>query len=127
MPRNSQNLVEANRSQTISETDSFTPERHAQFHSHLPGGNVRARRGLQHWSRRQMLKQLDSSLELTGFDCVPERLAALDRQVYTRSLCRLSTAIPIEDESFNVILGGEFIEHVPPAFYGSYLVRGDKW
>jgi predicted SAM-dependent methyltransferase len=47
-------------------------------------------------------------------DCVPERVSALDDSVYDQGICAFSTEIPAENASFDAILGGEFIEHVPP-------------
>lgn len=108
-------LIDANRSQRGSETDSFTPERYRQMHAHFPkaakkildvGCNT-GRGGI-------VLKGINPEYELTGLDCVPERLAALDKQVYQQTICGFSTDIPVGNKSFDAIVGGEFIEHVPP-------------
>ena len=109
-------LIGANRSQRGSETDSFTPARYRQMQSHFPGharaildvGCNTGRGGI-------VLKSLDPAYELTGLDCVPERLAALDEAVYQRTICGFSNEIPVGNQNFDVIVGGEFIEHVPPS------------
>src|ERR1700752_4262939 len=102
-----QDLVEANRSQRVSETDSFTPDRYRQMAGHFPEG---AKKGLDVGCNTgrggAVLKALDPAFELTGLDCVPERLAALDRAVYSRALCGFSNTIPADDRSFDVIVGG---------------------
>lgn len=62
-----------------------------------------------------MLKDRDASLELSGLDCVPERIAALDQKLYQRAFCGFTTNIPVEGGSFDVVVGGELIEHIPPS------------
>jgi SAM-dependent methyltransferase len=47
-------------------------------------------------------------------DCVQERIAALDRSVYQEGICGFSTQVPAANGSFDAIVAGEFIEHVPP-------------
>ena len=108
--------VEANRSQRGSETDSFTPARYRQMQAHFPShakkildaGCNTGRGGI-------VLKAINPGYELTGLDCVPERLAALDKTVYQQALCGFASNLPVGDNSFDVIVGGEFIEHVPPS------------
>jgi SAM-dependent methyltransferase len=62
-----------------------------------------------------VLKAINPAYELTGLDCVPERLAALDKTGYQQALCGFSSNLPVGNNSFDVIGGGEFIEHVPPS------------
>jgi len=109
-------LIDANRSQRGSETDSFTPARYRQMQAHFPeavkkildvGCNT-GRGGI-------VLKSINPAYELTGLDCVPERLAALDRKIYQQTICGFSSDIPVGNKSFDAIVGGEFIEHVPPS------------
>jgi len=115
-PDNKLKWIEANRNQLVSETDSFTPARYRQMHRHFP---VAAKSvldmGCNTGRGGQILKTCDASLDLTGMDCVPERVAALDKSIYQHVLCCFSTEIPSEDKHFDVIVGGEFIEHVPPS------------
>jgi ubiquinone/menaquinone biosynthesis C-methylase UbiE len=108
-------LAAVNRLQEVSEKDSFTPDRYRQFYRHFP---VRAKTildvGCNTGRGGDVLKTCNPAIELTGIDCVPERIAALDKRVYDRTLCGLSTQIPAPDGSFDVVVAGEFIEHVPP-------------
>lgn len=60
------------------------------------------------------LKQLNPKLTLLGLDCVQERLDALP-ECYSQNMHGLSTNIPIEDRSVDVIVAGEFLEHLYPA------------
>ena len=109
-------LIEANRSQRVSETDSFTPARYQQLRAHFPrhAKNI-LDVGCNTGRGGAILKALDPTYELTGLDCVPERLAALDKTVYQQVLCGFSNNIAAGNNSFDVVVGGEFIEHVPPS------------
>jgi SAM-dependent methyltransferase len=62
----------------------------------------------------RVLKSLDPGLEIVGLDCVPERVEKLDPAVYSKSFCCFGDKIPVSERSLDVIVGGEFIEHVPP-------------
>jgi 2-polyprenyl-3-methyl-5-hydroxy-6-metoxy-1,4-benzoquinol methylase len=108
-------LIELNRAQQISEEDIFTEKRYKQFvhrfHDHtqkvLDVGCNTGRGGA-------VMKALLPRLEITGLDCVPERVAALDPTNYDSSICCFTQTIPLASESFDAIVAGEFIEHVPP-------------
>jgi len=101
--------------QSISEQDSFTAERYAQFARLLQKSAVTildigcntGRGGLR-------LKQLNPNLTLVGLDCVQERLDALP-ECYARKVYGLSTEIPLEDQSMDAVVAGEFLEHLYPA------------
>ncbi|NEQ27414.1 MAG: class I SAM-dependent methyltransferase, partial [Microcoleus sp. SIO2G3] len=51
---------------------------------------------------------------LLGLDCVQERLDALPT-CYSQKVHGLSTDIPLEDLSVDVVVAGEFLEHLYPA------------
>ena len=108
-------IIDLNRAQTISETDTFTERRYRQFTRHLPevardildvGCNT-GRGGA-------VMKALRPSLSITGLDCVPERLSVLDRSVYASSVCSFTESIQLPSDSFDAVVSGEFIEHLPP-------------
>jgi 2-polyprenyl-3-methyl-5-hydroxy-6-metoxy-1,4-benzoquinol methylase len=114
MPQDRSEIVEVNRAQT-SEKDTFTPERYRQFHTHLP---VDAKKimdvGCGIGRGGEALKACNAGLELTGLDCVPQRVAALDKAVYSEALCGFATDIPGESGRYDAVVAGEFLEHVPP-------------
>lgn len=88
MSQSDSGLIQANRAQSFSETDTFTPARYRQMRSHFPPfAKAVLDVGCNTGRGGQMLKTCDSSLELTGFDCVPERVNALDKAVYRAALC----------------------------------------
>lgn len=104
-----------NTQHNASERDSFTVERYEQFFNFFPQGNPKVldvgcstgRGGLR-------LKKLNPNMTLSGLDCVRERLDTLP-ECYSKRVHGLSTDIPIEDRSIDVIVAGEFLEHLYPA------------
>ena len=108
-------IVELNRGQEVNVTDPFTERRYEQFVRHLPpeahdvldvGCNT-GRGGL-------VMKTLRPSLRITGLDCVPERVEALDPKIYDARICDFTQSFSWPSDSFDAIVAGEFIEHLPP-------------
>lgn len=113
--RDFKRIEAANRAQLVSETDTFTPDRYRQMAAHFPGNPTTILDvGCNTGRGGAVLKELYPNIDLTGLDCVPERLAHLDKRIYQQSVCGFTHELPFEDRSFDVIVGGEFIEHVPP-------------
>jgi ubiquinone/menaquinone biosynthesis C-methylase UbiE len=107
------NYEELNLKQPESEFDPFTEDRYKQFYKHFPktacsvldiGCNT-GRGGV-------VLKQLSKNLKIHGLDAVRDRLERLPKDVYEEVLYGYSTQIPCEDNSFDVVVAGEFIEHI---------------
>lgn len=107
--------LDRNVQQPESERDPFTPTRYRQFASRLPAtaksvldvGCNTGRGGSE-------LKQVRPDLSLMGLDVVQERLDRLPAGVYDRRICGSATHIPLEDESVDGVVAGEFIEHLYP-------------
>jgi len=108
-------IIELNRGQKVSEIDPFTEGRYKQFVRHLPSD---ARDvldvGCNTGRGGAAMKALRPSLCMTGLDCVPERVAALDPKIYDATICDFTNSISSPAESFDAIVAGEFIEHLPP-------------
>jgi len=108
-------IVELNRGQKVSEIDPFTEGRYKQFVRHLQSnahevldvGCNTGRGGV-------VMKTLRPSLRITGLDCVPERVEALDPNIYHARICDFTESISSPSDSFDAIVAGEFIEHLPP-------------
>jgi ubiquinone/menaquinone biosynthesis C-methylase UbiE len=105
----------ANIVQEAAERDTFTVERYRQFARQLPDGDhahvldvgcSTGRGGVE-------LARARPGAVLWGLDVVQRRLDELPA-VYTKRICGLSTAIPIDDEIIDAILAGEFLEHLRP-------------
>jgi 2-polyprenyl-3-methyl-5-hydroxy-6-metoxy-1,4-benzoquinol methylase len=108
------NLIDLNREQQFSETDTFTSERYAQFVKHFPpktrdildiGCNT-GRGG-------QVMKSLIPTVQIVGLDCVVERLQSIDPIVYESTICGFASDIAVPSGSYDAIVAGEIIEHIP--------------
>ena len=107
--------VKQNLERPDSDTDPFTRERYVQFHRFLPKDaktilDVGANTG----RGGQRLAELNSVYRITALDCVQSRLDELPK-CYCGVICGLSNAIPAEDQSFDAIVAGEFLEHLYPS------------
>ena len=105
----------ANRGQFSSEADDFTQERYVQFFRHLPPDAVSVLDvGCNTGRGGAVLKRLAPELQIDGLDCVPERLNAVQEKIYNRRICSFTSSIDAETRSYDAIVAGEFLEHVPP-------------
>jgi ubiquinone/menaquinone biosynthesis C-methylase UbiE len=98
--------------QGASERDPFTVKRYQQFYRFFPQ-NVRSVLDIGCNTGRggQELKSLNPNLEVYGLDCVQDRLEKLPKE-YQAGIYGLSTEIPCDDRKFDVVVAGEFIEHI---------------
>lgn len=99
--------------QPESEHDPFTEDRYRQFHKFLPQG---ARSvldiGCNTGRGGRVLKELDSNLLIYGLDAVRDRLDRLPQDAYEQGVHGYSTKIPNEDDTYDAVVAGEFIEHI---------------
>jgi SAM-dependent methyltransferase len=108
-------IVALNRAEIQSEVDTFTARRYRQFVRHFPP-HVRTVLdvGCNTGRGGPVMKALVPDLRLTGIDCVPERVAAVDALTYAERICGYANAIPLVSDSFDAIVAGEFIQALPP-------------
>jgi SAM-dependent methyltransferase len=110
------NYEALNLAQPESEKDTFTEDRYRQFHRFFPKTVSRVLDiGCNTGRGGRVLKALDARLQIFGLDAVKDRLERLPVGVYQQTVHGLSTKIPIEGESFEVVVAGEFIEHLYPS------------
>lgn len=113
---NSDEIIELNRQQAVSEADPFTERRYRQFVDHFaPQTHEVLDVGCNTGRGGMVMKTIWPSLRITGVDCVPERVGALDPEVYETKICGFTHDLPLPPESFDAIVAGEFLEHISPA------------
>lgn len=97
------------------ENDDFTLERYRQFYHFFPKSvkNV-LDLGCNTGRGGEVLKDINKSLELTGLDVIKDNIDRLPKDVYKHGICGSATDIPVDDDTFNVVVAGEIIEHLYP-------------
>ena len=107
------NYEKLNLSQPESEHDSFTEERYLQFLRFFPNRtktvldiDCNTGRG------GKALKMLNPDLRIFGLDAVKARIDRLPMDAYESGVHGYSTKIPGADGSYDVVVAGEFIEHI---------------
>ncbi len=104
-----------NVAQFESEIDPFSIERYQQFYRHFPSDvSYVLDVGCNTGRGGNELKKLNNDLKITGLDCVRERLDRIQEGIYEQKICSLTTNIDAPDCFFDVIVAGEFIEHLHP-------------
>jgi SAM-dependent methyltransferase len=99
--------------QPESESDPFTEERYHQFYRHFPS---KARTvldiGCNTGRGGRVLKELNHNLHIYGLDAVKDRVNRLPVDAYESGVHGYSTHIPNDDGIYDVVVAGEFIEHI---------------
>lgn len=107
------NYEALNLTQPESEHDPFTEDRYRQFYRFLPKGTSSVLDiGCNTGRGGSVLKGLDNSLKIFGLDAVRDRLDRLPKNVYEEGVHGYSTKIPNEDDTYDAVVAGEFIEHI---------------
>ena len=97
------------------EDDPFTEDRYVQFARFLPDDtHAILDVGCNDGRGGAVLAKLRPDLEIAGLDCVQAKLDMLPK-CYARRVCGMSTKIPSADGSFDVVVAGEFLEHLYPS------------
>jgi ubiquinone/menaquinone biosynthesis C-methylase UbiE len=110
-----QRYRDGNAEQAIALDDTFSLERYRQFAGHLPSGPLRILDvGCAEGRGGAELHRVRPDVELSGLDCVAERLSNLP-PCYHGRIEGMTQEIPIEDRSFDAVVAGEFLEHLYPA------------
>jgi SAM-dependent methyltransferase len=107
---------QVNKLQTNSEDNPLTPARYRQFARHFPPKTETVLDvGCNNGRGGVVIKQLlGQNAKLFGVECVQERIDQIPAGVYEKVFYGLADDIPLEDNSLDVVLAGEIIEHVLP-------------
>lgn len=107
------NYEKLNLLQPESEKDPFTEDRYRQFYRFFSKTASKILDiGCNTGRGGRVLKSLDKNLMIYGLDAVKDRLDRLPEGIYQEGIHGHSTDIPVEDGSFDVVVAGEFIEHI---------------
>lgn len=99
--------------QSGGETDPFTEDRYRQFYKFMPKHAIKVLDiGCNTGRGGGVLKALNNDLLIYGLDAVRDCLDSLPKNVYEHGVHGYSTNIPNEDNSYDVVVAGEFIEHI---------------
>jgi SAM-dependent methyltransferase len=104
-----------NELQEVSETDPFTESRYLQFAKFLPAGPLKVLDvGCNTGRGGAVLKEQRPDVSIFGLDLLQSRLDRLPKNVYSGTVCGSATQIPNDDETYDAVIAGEFIEHLLP-------------
>lgn len=100
--------------QVESESDNFTIDRYKQFCRYIPIHSISILDiGCNTGRGGEVVKHLLPNTLITGLDTVKDRVARLPKEYYS-GIYGISTNIPCADSLFDVVVAGEFIEHLYP-------------
>lgn len=109
------NYNQLNIQNKASENDPFTMSRYRQFYKFFPSNaKLILDIGCNTGRGGRILKELNEELVIFGIDIVLNRLKRVSRDVYDNGICCKSSHIPFDNGKFDVIVAGEFIEHLTP-------------
>ena len=101
--------------QKWAETDTFTEDRYKQFFHFFPKNCLKVLDlGCSTGRWGAILKKLDKDFIIIGIYIVKSRLEQIPPNIYYQTINCLSTSIPLDDCSVDVVVAGEFIEHLYP-------------
>lgn len=105
------------------DADPFTEERYTQFYRHFPNNTQKVLDiGCNTGRGGKTLKNLNPNLRIHGLDAVKDFLDALPKDIYESGIqVGESNKIPAEDGFYDVVVAGEFIEHLYQADFEQIL------
>ena len=109
--------------QVAAETDTFTSERYLQFIRHFRSGTrsvldigcATGRGGF-------IIKKNCPGIKLYGLDVVEERIEKIRKEnIYEHLYVASAIQIPCNDNTFDAVVAGEFVEHISPDDFNKVL------
>ncbi|HXB91675.1 MAG TPA: methyltransferase domain-containing protein [Puia sp.] len=107
--------VDLNKQQFVSEIDTFTEKRYAQFYKYFGKEDRRVLDiGCNTGRGGMILRQLEPALRVTGLDIIEDRIRRIPEGLYERLILSPADSIDVPDNFFDAVVAGEVIEHIHP-------------
>jgi ubiquinone/menaquinone biosynthesis C-methylase UbiE len=107
------NYNQINSAQKVSEEDRFTQERYKQFLNYfVKGDNKIIDIGCNTGRGGEIIRKRNEKAKMIGIDIVKSRLMKIKKSAYNVAILASATDLPIRSNTHDVIVGGEFIEHI---------------
>jgi 2-polyprenyl-3-methyl-5-hydroxy-6-metoxy-1,4-benzoquinol methylase len=116
-------LYDENKSQTISETDTFTKERYQQFLQYFTPHLTVLDIGCNNGRGGTEIKKNYPSTELYGIELIAERIEKIPPGIYNKVFNESITEWQAGDQKFDRIIAGEVIEHIPENEFLKMLLK----
>jgi ubiquinone/menaquinone biosynthesis C-methylase UbiE len=114
--------IDLNKQQIASEEDVFTERRYIQFFKYFRRDDKKILDiGCNTGRGGMTLNGLSPGLELTGLDIIEDRMRRIPAGIYERLLLGPADRIDAPDNSFDVAVAGEVIEHIDPTDVSNVL------
>jgi 2-polyprenyl-3-methyl-5-hydroxy-6-metoxy-1,4-benzoquinol methylase len=108
---------ENNLNQKCSEEDTFTIDRYKQFSKFIKDGNSVLDIGCNTGRGGEVLKFKYPNLNLFGIDLISERIDKIPWGIYQELFNDSIVTANCSGKKFDVIIGGEIIEHIPELLF----------
>ena len=115
-----------NLNQTCSEDDPFTLDRYLQFSKYFKEGNYVLDIGCNTGRGGELLKNIFPKLKLFGVDLVKERIDNIPKGIYEELFNESIVTTNCNFNQFDVIIGGEIIEHIPEFLFKDMLFNCNR-
>ena len=110
-----------NLQQTWSEKDSFTEERYLQFSEYIKEGQTVLDIGCNTGIGGATLKLNNPSVKIYGVELIKERVEIIPTNIYEEIYNESIITTNCNSKTFDIILAGELIEHIPPKLFVDML------
>jgi 2-polyprenyl-3-methyl-5-hydroxy-6-metoxy-1,4-benzoquinol methylase len=110
-------LYNYNKDQIWSETNPFTLERYIQFSKYINKSDSVLDIGCNTGRGGVVIKNIFPNINLFGIDLIKERTDKISNGIYQNIFTDSIVTSNCDGYNFDVIIGGEIIEHIPQEYF----------